>query len=339
MRTVLTKRKVFRIIAYSLTIILLILSSTLPFVRADGIELFLVHFFNPTSGEISQNIVSLYGIILPIVSLLSLIIDLINFKTHEYYKDVFNTCSKATLLAAYIFTLMNYFRVIYPNGFLVSGDVSFLYTGFYLFITFLIAYFINIVHKCDKLYHIRRDEFENSPITYDKTRRKYYAVVKIFSLITLFCFVSLLFVPFVRNYQNYMIEEGFTEILDKRTSIDYYIFAMFDKDFNLNILGLTLMFICIYTPTTLLLVPKKYTYIQTLIASVFNLILFTIAIVVSYENINLITPKIYLDIDPVSLVFITIDLLSQIVLIVFCSMLINHRRKEMKHVDKDVSKL
>ena len=136
-----------------------------------------------------------------------------------------------------------------------------------------------------------------------------------------------------------MFEEGFETILDKRTSINYYIFAMFDKDFSLNILGLLLIYLACFIPTTLLLTPRKTTFIQILISSIFEIILYVIALIFASENFKLIPPKLYLDIDRVSLLFVSVNFLSLIILIIFSSLLINYRRKELKDVAKNVSDL
>ena len=334
-----SRKEIYIFIAYILAIILLVLSSTLPFVNIGDSQVYLVHFFNPTSHEFNGQIESPYGIILPILTLFSLITDFFDFKSHQYKKESFNTCLKITLLAAFIFAAMNYFRVIYPNGFLVSGDVSILQSGFYLFIVFLILLFIIIILKSDELYHIRKEALKDAPINYDKKLKNYHLVIKIFSAVSLFCVISLLFVPFARNYQNYMIEEGFTNILDKRTSIDYYIFAMFDKDFNLNILGLVLLYLAVFIPTTLILKVKKTTFIQILIASIFEIILYGIALTFAIENYQLIPPKLHLDIDWISVVLLIINIISLIVLCVFSSLIINYRRKDIKNVAKNVGEL
>ncbi len=334
-----SRSNLIKIGIYALSIILLITSMFLPFVDVDGKNLFLVHIFNPTSHEYNGEIESIYGFLLPILTLISLVIDFINFKAHEYKKDLYNTVFKITLLASYIFTLMNYVRVIYPDGFILTNDISILYTGFYLFIVFLITLLAIIVLKCNKLYHIRKDNIKNMVINYDKTRKKYYIVVEVFSYISMFCVFSLLFVPFARNYQNYMIEPGFTEILDKRTSIDYYIFSMFDSDFNLNILGILYLYLASFIPATLLLIPKKTTYIQVLISAVFQIILGVVSISIATSTYQLITPKLYLDIDFISIIFLSINLVSLILIIVFTSLLINYRQKEIKDVAKNISEL
>ncbi len=339
MKKIKNKKDLFILICYIIAILLLIVSSSLPFVIANDREVYLVHFFNPTSHAYNGRIESAYGIILPIVTLFSLLIDFFDFKQHEYKKNAFNTCLKITLLASFVFTMMNYFRVIYPDGFLISGDVSILYSGFYLFISFLIFLFVIIILRADELYHIQRDNIHSMVVSHDKKGKKYYNVIRVFSFISMFCIISLLFVPYARNYQNYMFEEGFETILDKRTSIDYYIFSMFDKNFNLNILGFLLLYLASFIPTTMLLMPRKTTYMQILISSIFEIILSVIALVVASDNYKLIIPKLYLDIDWVSIVFITINFISLIILIVFTSLLINYRRKEIKDVVKNVSDL
>ena len=339
MKKIKSKKDIYILICYILAIILLISSSFLPFVVVDDTEAYLVHFFNPTSHAYDGRIESAYGIILPLITLGSLLIDFFDFKVHEYKKNAFNTCLKITLLASFVFTMMNYFRVIYPDGFLASGDISILYSGFYLFISFLIFLFVIIVLRADELYHIQKNNITSVVVSHDKTRKKYYTVIRVFSFISFFCVISLLFVPYARNYQNYMFEEGFETILDKRTSIDYYIFAMFDKDFNLNILGLLLIYLACFIPTTLLLTPRKTTFIQILISSIFEIILYVIALIFASENFKLIPPKLYLDIDRVSLLFVSINFLSLIILIIFSSLLINYRRKELKDVANNVSDL
>ena len=334
-----SRKDIYILICYILAIILLIISSCLPFVIANDRQVFLVHFFNPTSHAYNGRIESAYGIILPILVFASLLIDFINFKTHEYKKNAFNTCFKITLLATFIFTIMNYFRVIYPDGFIVSGDVSILQTGFYLFVFFLILLFAIIVLKVDELYHIQKDNNKDLVVNHDKRRKQYYIVIRVFSFISMFCVISLLFVPYARNYQNYMFEEGFETILDKRTSIDYYIFAMFDKDFNLNILGFLLIYLACFIPTTLLLPPRKTTFMQILICSIFEIILYVIALLIASENYLLIPPKLSLQIDWISLVFLSINFLSLFMLVIFTSLLINYRRKELKDVARNVSEL
>ena len=318
MKKIKNKKDLFILICYIIAILLLIVSSSLPFVIANDREAYLVHFFNPTSHAYNGRIESAYGIILPIVTLFSLLIDFFDFKQHEYKKNAFNTCLKITLLASFVFTMMNYFRVIYPDGFLISGDVSILYSGFYIFL------FVIIILRADELYHIQRDNIQSMVVSHDKKGKKYYNVIRVFSFISMFCIISLLFVPYARNYQNYMFEEGFETILDKRTSIDYYIFSMYLASF---------------IPTTMLLMPRKTTYMQILISSIFEIILSVIALVVASDNYKLIIPKLYLDIDWVSIVFITINFITLIILIVFTSLLINYRRKEIKDVVKKVSDL
>lgn len=326
------KKEIVYFLLYLISIILLVASSCLPFVNVHGKNLFLVHLFNPTSHSFNGEIESIYGFILPIFAMISLVVDFFNFKQHEYKKNVFNLGFKAALLVCFVFTIMNYFRVLYPNGFIVSGDVSILLLGFYCFVFFLIFYFIIVVLNGNELYHIRRANFSKIALNYDRKQRKFYTVIEVFSCVAFFCFFSLVFVPFVRNYQNYMVEPGFEGVLDKRSSIDYYIFAMFDSDFNLNIISLVLIYLNVFIPTTLLLIPKKTTYIELLITSIFNIILFTIALSIAIDNISLITQKIYLTIDPISLFFIILNLASSIVLIVFTSLLLNYRRKDLKNV-------
>lgn len=339
MKQLKTRKDFLLFLFYLVIIVLLILSSFLPFVQKDYISVYLAHFFNPTAHEFSGKFESAYGFILPIIAFISLIVDWIDLKENEYKKTLFNTVLKASLLCSFVFTVMNYFRVIYPNGFLVSGDVSFLYSGFYFFILFLIALFILVIMNCTYLYQERKLRVESSVSTYDSKRKKYYVVISTFLLISLFCFVSLLFVPFVRNYQNYMIEPGFAEILDKRTSIDYYIFSMFDRDFNLNIMTLTLIYISILTPAAIFLAPKKTTYILISISAIFNIIFYSIALIVASETYQQIKPLLYLTYDTTAIVFLAINLFSQLMLIIFCSMQLNYRRKDMKNVARNVDQI
>ena len=94
MKKIKSKKDIYILICYILAIILLISSSFLPFVVVDDTEAYLVHFFNPTSHAYNGRIESAYGIILPLITLGSLLIDFFDFKVHEYKKNAFNTCLK-----------------------------------------------------------------------------------------------------------------------------------------------------------------------------------------------------------------------------------------------------
>ena len=151
---------------------------------------------------------------------------------------------------------------------------------------------------------------------------KIYRFMQIFAFIGIFAFLSTYCVPFFRNYTEYMKEAGFEKVLDKRTSVNYLLLAMYDNNFDFTVLSFLSIWANIYTPLTIIMKKDEISIIRIAVINLISILLLLLAVLIGLENISLITPILKLRVDYVCCIFITILFVVYIANIIFSIILI-----------------
>ncbi len=330
MKINLSKKELFSLLLNILMILIFTASISIPFLTAYNHDLYIYHLFNPTDITFNGEIYNFYSYPIIAITFVTLILNLIP----KFYKNL--KCSliieafKTSIFFIYIFVIINYFRIIYPNSFIVDFNTSNLYAGLYLFALFLIMYFLSIIidiielNKKIKQYSYLGDLNTNS----NKIKKRLIILNRIAVLTVAFSFISLFFVPFIVNYRNYMPEEGFQDILDLRTSVNYYLISTFDSTFSLTIPSI-LLILCVSGMPLLLLErnDSKSSY-KLIITSFFYIILTIFAIIFGVHNMKDITPIIKLDINWISIFFICLGIISSLIIIIDSIIILTLNKKE-----------
>lgn len=331
-----TKRDVYKAILKIALIIFFVISCFKPFLTLDNKNVYLAHLFNPTSHSFSGEIESLYSYI---VLTFTFIILLTNFLPKTKFGEKGNIILlsiKISIVLIYIFIIMNYFRVIYPNSFKVGFNTSNLFPGLYIFILFIILFIIIITLDALDIKKIYFKNKESNEIISSSSKKKknLYMTNKVLYYLMTFSFVSLFFVPLFNNYTSFMPEEGFHDILDKRTSIDYYFLAMFDKSFTLTLPSVILIRIAIYSPTLVYFRNDNATIYKTLVIMFFYIFLMAFGVLIGINNGFTIVPLLALKLNYVAIFFILLTLVSSLVIFLnSVFILLINRKGENKYAD------
>lgn len=323
-----TKKDFYKGIMKIALLIFFVISCFKPFLSLDNKDIYLAHLFNPTSHPFSGEIESLYSYIILIFTFIILLSNFLPKTKFDEKGNVILLSIKISIVFIYIFIIMNYFRVIYPNSFKVGFNTSNLFPGLYIFILFLLLFIIIIVLdaidiKC--LFYKKKNITSN---IVSKKKRNLNKVNKILYYILTFSFISLFFVPLFNNFTSYMPEEGFENILDNRTSIDYYFLAMFDKSFTLTLPSIILIRIAIYSPTlSYFRVGNLVTY-KTLVVMFFYLFLMGFGVLIGINNGLTIEPILELKLNYVAIFFITLTFMSALVIFINSIFILEINKKE-----------
>lgn len=334
MKKIKSKNDLYLLILSILMIIFLILSSSLPFVIKQGNAIYMVHIFNPITHDFDGRIESIYGPILTILTFISLIPNFFKVTFMEEKRALIYSLSiKITVFLSFVFSVTNYFKIIYPNSFIISGDVSVLQSGFYSFIVFLLLYILDAISMYFSIKKIDSDR----RITFKKDKAIYFNILIICAYIGLFAFISTFFVPYYRNYLHYMREPGFETILDKRTSINFYLPSVFDENFNYSILSLIMIWLNIYTPLVIIFKRDDISFIKIFIANAVSIIVLFLAVFIGCENINHVEPILVIKIDPVCCVFIGLLLFVYLLNIIFSILIVKDSKNKEETFNNEIS--
>lgn len=332
MKKLTKKRNILLILVLIFAITFLVLAICFPFVDIDEKSLYIFHIFNPSNVPFSGDIDNFYAFPLLALTFVSLIsIFYLIFKNDNRLR-VYVTATMVTVVISFIFSISNYFKVIYPEGFLKSGDVSILLSGFYSFVSFLIFYFVLIIYNTDLIRKHYFEYVEEIRETNQVIIRQYRLnlVLFILLLVTAFVLISFLFVPFIRNYQNYMPESGFEHILDKRTSVDFFILGCFNRNYNYSFNSFLLIFFTVVSLIVLIYSKSRRYLIWIIILTALNFGLYIEAIVTGIINMSLIdtTNSVALEVDEVTIVLLVINFAAQLTIIIISSYLFIKTHKD-----------
>lgn len=324
-----SSKKLYLVLLDLALIIFLILSIILPFLVSNGYKLHLLHLFNPTNVPFTGETENLYGYVIVTITFLTIPVNLLPPKIfHETHLYTYLSI-KISCFLLYVCATMTYFRVIFPNSFLVGFNTSDVLPGLYIFIVFLLFYFITFLIDCFEISNIlpvQREAIDlNNKLSRDDAF--YKTSIRIATILLSFTFISLFFVPFYINYTSYMKEAGFETYLDNRTSVNYYFLSMFDKTFSITLPSIILIIIVCYCPV-LVFVKKgnKYNYFL-LVLMIFYFILMTLCLAFGLMNETTITPLLKLELNPYSLIFIILNLASALSIIIYEILSLRLQRK------------
>lgn len=333
------KRKdIYRYIFYTLLLVLFVVSISTPFLTSNDKNLYIYHLFNPTDTPFNGEIYNFYSYPIVIVTILVIFFSSLPKLKNNLKKKINISILKIVLLFTYLFVIINYFRVIYPNSFIIGFNTSNLYVGLYTFILFLILLLFNVIfdsiniHKRLNDYRYIFDIHESTV----KIKKRLILVNRIFVILIIFSFFSLFFVPFYINFTEYMKEPGFEHLLDLRTSVDYYFLSLFDSSFSLTIPSIILIFLVSVLPLLLLIKDENKSIYKLIATMVFYILLVVFGVIFGLANKNTIKPILELKVNGVAIFFIVVSLLSAlIVLISSITILIINRNEERQNAELD----
>ena len=338
MRKFVKKIEVRKILNYIFLLLLFTLSISLPFLTSDGKNLYIYHLFNPTDIPFDGNIYAFYSYAIIIGTYLTLILSCFDKFDKSLKLKINLNIFKIVIFFSFLFSTINYFRVIYPNSFIIDFNTSNLYVGLYFYVLFLVFLLLRIIF--DIVYISKnlvsyRNVFDINESTV-KIKRKLITVNRIFIGVIVFSFVSLFFVPFYINFTEYMKEPGFEHLLDLRTSVDYYFLSLFDSSFSLTIPSIILMYLVSILPLLLLLKDESKSIYKLIATMIFYILLVIFCVIFGLVNKNLIKPILILKINGVAIFFITLSLLSALIVLI-SSIIILHinRKEERKNAELD----
>ena len=338
MRKFVKKIEVRKILNYIFLLLLFTLSISLPFLTSDGKNLYIYHLFNPTDIPFDGNIYAFYSYAIIVGTYLTLILSCFDKFDKSLKLKINLNIFKIVIFFSFLFSTINYFRVIYPNSFIIDFNTSNLYVGLYFYVLFLVFLLLRII--LDIVYISKnlvsyRNVFDINESTV-KIKRKLITVNRIFIGVIVFSFVSLFFVPFYINFTEYMKEPGFEHLLDLRTSVDYYFLSLFDSSFSLTIPSIILMYLVSILPLLLLLKDESKSIYKLIATMIFYILLVIFCVIFGLVNKNLIKPILILKINGVAIFFITLSLLSALIVLI-SSIIILHinRKEERKNVELD----
>ena len=338
MRKFVKKIEVRKILNYIFLLLLFTLSISLPFLTSDGKNLYIYHLFNPTDIPFDGNIYAFYSYAIIIGTYLTLILSCFDKFDKSLKLKINLNIFKIVIFFSFLFSTINYFRVIYPNSFIIDFNTSNLYVGLYFYVLFLVFFLLRII--LDIVYISKnlvsyRNVFDINESTV-KIKRKLITVNRIFIGVIVFSFVSLFFVPFYINFTEYMKEPGFEHLLDLRTSVDYYFLSLFDSSFSLTIPSIILMYLVSILPLLLLLKDESKSIYKLIATMIFYILLVIFCVIFGLVNKNLIKPILILKINGVAIFFITLSLLSALIVLI-SSIIILHinRKEERKNAELD----
>ena len=338
MRKFVKKIEVRKILNYIFLLLLFTLSISLPFLTSDGKNLYIYHLFNPTDIPFDGNIYAFYSYAIIVGTYLTLILSCFDKFDKSLKLKINLNIFKIVIFFSFLFSTINYFRVIYPNSFIIDFNTSNLYVGLYFYVLFLVFLLLRII--LDIVYISKnlvsyRNVFDINESTV-KIKRKLITVNRIFIGVIVFSFVSLFFVPFYINFTEYMKEPGFEHLLDLRTSVDYYFLSLFDSSFSLTIPSIILMYLVSILPLLLLLKDESKSIYKLIATMIFYILLVIFCVIFGLVNKNLIKPILILKINGVAIFFITLSLLSALIVLI-SSIIILHinRKEERKNAELD----
>lgn len=338
MRKFVKKIEVRKILNYIFLLLLFTLSISLPFLTSDGKNLYIYHLFNPTDIPFDGNIYAFYSYAIIVGTYITLILSCFDKFDKSLKLKINLNIFKIVIFFSFLFSTINYFRVIYPNSFIIDFNTSNLYVGLYFCVLFLVFLLLRII--LDIVYISKnlvsyRNVFDINESTV-KIKRKLITVNRIFIGVIVFSFVSLFFVPFYINFTEYMKEPGFEHLLDLRTSVDYYFLSLFDSSFSLTIPSIILMYLVSILPLLLLLKDESKSIYKLIATMIFYILLVIFCIIFGLVNKNLIKPILILKINGVAIFFITLSLLSALIVLI-SSIIILHinRKEERKNAELD----
>lgn len=338
MRKFVKKIEVRKILNYIFLLLLFTLSISLPFLTSDGKNLYIYHLFNPTDIPFDGNIYAFYSYAIIVGTYITLILSCFDKFDKSLKLKINLNIFKIVIFFSFLFSTINYFRVIYPNSFIIDFNTSNLYVGLYFYVLFLVFLLLRII--LDIVYISKnlvsyRNVFDINESTV-KIKRKLITVNRIFIGVIVFSFVSLFFVPFYINFTEYMKEPGFEHLLDLRTSVDYYFLSLFDSSFSLTIPSIILMYLVSILPLLLLLKDESKSIYKLIATMIFYILLVIFCVIFGLVNKNLIKPILILKINGVAIFFITLSLLSALIVLI-SSIIILHinRKEERKNAELD----
>lgn len=310
--------------------LLFTLSISLPFLTSDGKNLYIYHLFNPTDIPFDGNIYAFYSYAIIVGTYLTLILSCFDKFDKSLKLKINLNIFKIVIFFSFLFSTINYFRVIYPNSFIIDFNTSNLYVGLYFYVLFLVfllsRIILDIVYISKNLVSYR-NVFDINESTV-KIKRKLITVNRIFVGVIVFSFVSLFFVPFYINFTEYMKEPGFEHLLDLRTSVDYYFLSLFDSSFSLTIPSIILMYLVSILPLLLLLKDESKSIYKLIATMIFYILLVIFCVIFGLVNKNLIKPILILKINGVAIFFITLSLLSALIVLISSIIILHINRKE-----------
>lgn len=285
-----------KILNYIFLLLLFTLSISLPFLTSDGKNLYIYHLFNPTDIPFDGNIYAFYSYAIIVGTYLTLILSCFDKFDKSLKLKINLNIFKIVIFFSFLFSTINYFRVIYPNSFIIDFNTSNLYVGLYFYVLFLVFLLLRII--LDIVYISKnlvsyRNVFDINESTV-KIKRKLITVNRIFIGVIVFSFVSLFFVPFYINFTEYMKEPGFEHLLDLRTSVDYYFLSLFDSSFSLTIPSIILMYLVSILPLLLLLKDESKSIYKLIATMIFYILLVIFCVIFGLVNKNLIKPILIL---------------------------------------------
>lgn len=330
MRKFVKKIEVRKILNYIFLLLLFTLSISLPFLTSDGKNLYIYHLFNPTDIPFDGNIYAFYSYAIIVGTYLTLILSCFDKFDKSLKLKINLNIFKIVIFFSFLFSTINYFRVIYPNSFIIDFNTSNLYVGLYFYVLFLVfllsRIILDIVYISKNLVSYR-NVFDINESTV-KIKRKLITVNRIFVGVIVFSFVSLFFVPFYINFTEYMKEPGFEHLLDLRTSVDYYFLSLFDSSFSLTIPSIILMYLVSILPLLLLLKDESKSIYKLIATMIFYILLVIFCVIFGLVNKNLIKPILILKINGVAIFFITLSLLSALIVLISSIIILHINRKE-----------
>lgn len=195
MRKFVKKIEVRKILNYIFLLLLFTLSISLPFLTSDGKNLYIYHLFNPTDIPFDGNIYAFYSYAIIVGTYLTLILSCFDKFDKSLKLKINLNIFKIVIFFSFLFSTINYFRVIYPNSFIIDFNTSNLYVGLYFYVLFLVFLLLRII--LDIVYISKnlvsyRNIFDINESTV-KIKRKLITVNRIFIGVIVFFFCVIVF--------------------------------------------------------------------------------------------------------------------------------------------------
>ena len=327
-----SKNDFYKILNYIFLIILFTLSVSLPFLTNNDKDLYIYHLFNPTDIPFDGKIYAFYSYPIIVGTFIVLILSCFDKFDKSLKLKIHLNIFKIVIFFTFLFSTINYFRVIYPNSFIIGFNTSNLYPGLYFFVLFLLFLLLRII--LDIIY-INKNlasyrgilDLHESKI---KIKRRLIIVNRVFVGLIVFSFFSLFFVPFYINFTEYMKELGFEHLLDLRTSVDYYFLSLFDSSFSLTIPSIILIYLVSILPLLLLVKDESKSIYKLIATMIFYILLTVFCLIFGLVNRGLIKPILELKVNGVAIFFIVLSLVSAFIVLISSIVILHMNRKEEK---------
>lgn len=334
----LNRNSVYRYIFYGFLLLLFIISISTPFLSSDSKDLYIYHLFNPTDIPFDGTIYNFYSYPIVIFTILILLVAPLKSTNNDLKRKIYISVFKIIVFFIYLFVIVNYFRVIYPNSFIIGFNTSNLYLGLYTFVLFLtlllfrIIFDIVSIHRSFGEFRYLFDIHEDTL----KVKKRLIKLNRIFVILIIFSFISLFFVPFYINFTEYMKEPGFEHLLDLRTSVDYYFLSLFDSSFSLTIPSIILILLVSILPLLLVIKDENRSIYKLIATMIFYILLVTFGVIFGLVNKGTIKPILELRVNAVAIFFIALSLISALIVLISSSaILIINRNEERKNGEFD----